>query len=231
MIKNKIPVVGNNVKYLFLRGMVGFISLCCFFWVLQRIPLGSAISLRYLGPIFGAIMAVYFLREKVNKFQWLSFMIAFSGVAIIKGFDIRVDTLSFVLVMISAILVGAVFVVVRYLSDKEHFLTIINYFMMCCLAGSVFFLGSLRMPIGEEWYSVIGIGIFGMLGQICMTIAFQTEEASLLAPFKYMELVFALIFGYIIFNENYSFLPMIGIIMIVGGMVMNVWAKKSYKRN
>ena len=215
MVYHKVPIIGKQPKLLFLRGLVGFISLSCFFIVIQRIPLGSAISIRYLGPIFGALLAVYYLKEVVNKWQWLSFAISFSGVIILKGFDLRIDGLSFVLAIISAIFVGMVFVLVRYLGTREHYLTIINYFMMVSILGSICFIGKWVIPTGNEWMSVFGIGIFGMIGQIFMTKAFQLEEASVLAPFKYMELVYAIIFGYFFFAESYDLLPSLGILCLL----------------
>ncbi|MBT8234153.1 MAG: DMT family transporter [Saprospiraceae bacterium] len=229
MLKNKISILGTHKTMLLLRAVVGSLSLAAFFVVIQRIPLGSAISIRYLGPIFGAIMAYYFLKEKINMKQWISFAIAFAGVIILKGFDLRIDYLSLALVLFSAVSVGAVFVLLRYLGNKEHYLTIINYFMVVSIIFSLFFIGQWRWPINYEWLPVIGIGAFGMIGQIFMTQAFQTEETSVLAPFKYMELVYALIMGYLFFGEKYTFLPFLGIILIILGMLLNVYAKKSNK--
>jgi len=226
MIYRRVNIIGNHPKYLVLRGIVGVISLSTFFIALQRIPLGSAISIRYLGPIFGAMLAAYFLKEKINWKQWLSFAIAFSGVVVLKGFDIRIDFISLGLLIISALFVGMVFVLIRYLGTREHYLTIINYFMLISIVVSLFFIKSWRMPLAEEWNSVLGIGIFGLIGQVFMTKAFQTEETSVLAPFKYMELVYALIMGFFFFGETYSFLPFLGILLIIIGMVMNVFAKK-----
>lgn len=226
MIFKSISIVGNHPKILFLRGLVGVISLSTFFLALQKVPLGSAISIRYLGPIFGSVLAFYFLKEKVKAMQWLSFVVAFSGVIVLKGFDIRIDYTSLGLLLISALFVGMVFVLVRYLSSRENPLTIINYFMMISILFSLFWIQEFRLPYVEEWTSVIGIGIFGLIGQIFMTIAFQTENASVLAPFKYMELVYALIMGYFFFNETYSWLPFLGILLIISGMVMNVYAKE-----
>ncbi len=225
MLLRKIRIVGNNPKFLFLRGFVGVISLATFFMALQRIPLGSAISIRYLGPIFGVVMAALFLKEKVKGLQWLSFAIAFSGVILLKGFDLRIDNLSLGLLLISAFFVGMVFVLLRYLSETDHYLTIINYFMVMAIIASLFFINQWRMPVGNEWYPVVGIGILGMVGQVFMTRAFQTEDTSVLAPFKYMELVWALIMGYFLFGETYSWLPFLGIILIIIGMLLNVYSK------
>lgn len=225
MIYHKISVKGSHIKPLIARGIVGVLSLACFFIAVQRIPLGSAISIRYLGPIFGAGLAYYYLKEKINWMQWLSFAVAFSGVIVLKGFDIRIDFLSLSLLIVSAILVGGVFVLLRYLGDKEHHLTIINYFMMCALLLSLCFVQYWRMPLTNEWLDVCGIGISGLIGQVYMTKAFQTEDTSVLAPFKYMELIYAIILGYFMFDETYKLLPMIGIVLIIGGMMANVWAK------
>ena len=226
MLVQKISIIGNNPKYLFFRGAVGLISLATFFMAVQRVPLGSAISVRYLGPIFGAILSFIYLKEKISTIQWWSFVVAFSGVLVLKGFDIRLDLFSLGLLLISALFVGMVFTLLRYLGTREHFLTIINYFMVISLIASFFFIASWRMPLGSEWLPAIGIGLTGMIGQIFMTMAFQTENTSVLAPFKYMELVYALILGFFFLDETYSLLPFLGILLIVLGMVMNVYGKE-----
>jgi len=144
MLANRISIKGTHIRPLLARGILGVVSLAFFFVAVQRIPLGSAISIRYLGPIFGAVFAYFYLKEKVNWMQWLSFAIAFSGVVLLKGFDIRIDFLSLGLLMISAIFVGGVFVLIRYLSDKEHYLTIINYFMMSYIMIFIKLIGKLE---------------------------------------------------------------------------------------
>jgi len=226
MVYNKVPIIGNNVKFLALRGIVGVISLACFFMAVQIMPLGSAVSIRYLGPIFGAILAYYFLKEKISLLQWLSFVISFSGVIILKGFDLRISTYALLLVLNSALFIGVVFVLLRYLGTREHHLTIINYFMVTSLLVSLFSITAWRMPVGEEWIPVVGIGTTGLFGQILMTQAFQKETASVLAPFKYMELVYALLIGFFFLGETYEWLPFSGIGLIVLGMILNVWGKR-----
>ena len=231
MLYKKISIIGHQPKFLLLRGIVGVISLATFFLAIQRIPLGSAISIRYLGPIFGAGLAAYFLKEKINKGQWFSFIIAFSGVIILKGFDLRIDFISLGLALISAIFVGMVFVLVRYLGAREHYLTIINYFMVISMLVGICSFPWWQMPVGMEWFSVTSIGIFGLVGQIFMTRAFQLEETSVLAPFKYMELIYALILGYFIFGETYQPLAFAGILLILAGMLLNVFAKNRIKKS
>lgn len=225
MLIRKIPIVGKNPGLLFLRAFTGLISLSTFFYAMQIIPLGSAISIRYVGPIFGAILAFYFLKEKVNQLQWISFIVAFAGVVVIKGFDLRVSSLGLSLSLISAFTIGVVFVLIRYLATREHFMTIILYFMTFSMLASVCFISHWRMPIDNEWPFVILIGIFGLIGQLFMTKAFSIAEATVLAPFKYMEIVYALIMGLIFFGESYTIMSLLGMVLIVVGMIWNVIAK------
>ncbi|WP_341199511.1 DMT family transporter [Croceibacter atlanticus] len=227
MLSKKISIIGNNVFWLTLRGVLSFVSLSLFFVVIQRIPLGSAVALRYTAPVFSVFLAALFLKERVKVWQWFALGLALSGAFIMKGLDFRIDTVSFALIIGSAILVGAVFAIVRYLGSKEHFLTIINYFMVCSIIGSLFFINQWRMPIGQEWWFVCSIGVLGMIGQIFLTKSFQLAETSVVAPIKYMELVYALIFGFFLFGEHYTIFPILGMSLIVLGMLWNVWLKKS----
>jgi len=230
MLYKRIPLIGRNVLWLSIRGVVGFISLAAFFVVIQRIPLGSAISIRYIGPFFSVILAVLFLKEKVKFWQWISLLLAVVGVFVLKGADLRIDGISFILALISALLVGAVFTIVRYLGPKEHALTIINYFMVASIIGSAFFFQQWRMPVGEEWLWVGAIGVFGLIGQVFMTRAFQLAETNTIAPFKYMELIYALILGLLFLKEEYTFMALIGMTFIILGMVFNVLIKNRYAK-
>jgi len=230
MLYKRIPLIGKNVLWLGIRGVVGFISLAAFFVVIQRIPLGSAISIRYIGPFFSVILAVLFLKEKVKFWQWISLLLAVVGVFVLKGSDLRIDGISFLLALVSALLVGAVFTIVRYLGPKEHALTIINYFMVASILSSAFFFQQWRMPVGDEWLWVGAIGVFGLIGQVFMTRAFQLAETNTIAPFKYMELIYALILGLLFLKEEYTFMGLIGMTCIILGMVFNVLIKNRYAK-
>jgi len=226
MIYKKIPVVGKNVFWLSIRGLLSFISLVLFFKVVQDIPLGSAVALRYTAPIFSVVLAFFFLKENVKFWQWISLIIAIVGAFIMKGVDFRIDTSSFTLIMLSSVFVGGVFVIIRCLGSKEHYLTIINYFMAFSIIGSLLFISKWRMPIGEEWLWISLIGTLGLVGQVFLTKSFQLAEASVVAPIKYMELVYALLFGFFLFGETYGLWPIIGMVLVVFGMLLNIIIKR-----
>ena len=73
-----IPMLGNNKKVLLMRGIFGTIALLLFFTTIQNIPLASAVTIQYLSPIFTALFAAVFLKEKMQVRQWLFFGISFA---------------------------------------------------------------------------------------------------------------------------------------------------------
>jgi len=229
MLITRTPILGKHRKMLLLRAVVGCISLTTFFMAVQRMPLGSAVSIRYVGPIISVILAMIFLKEKVKNIQWLGFLISIIGVFVLKGFDLRIDSTGFILVLISAFTVGAVFTLVRYLATRENPLTIINYFMVTSILISFISIQHWKMPEGNDWWLIIGIGLTGLIGQVFMTIAFTKGETNTIAPFKYMELIYALFLGFFFFGEKYSLFASIGMSLILIGMLVNLWAKRRKK--
>ncbi len=97
---------GSNRKLLLARGIFGTLALFTFFKTLGEMPLGTAVTIQYLSPIFTTIIAVFFLKERVKSIQWLFFTISFAGVFIIKGFDSHISLGSFMFGVSSAMFSG-----------------------------------------------------------------------------------------------------------------------------
>jgi drug/metabolite transporter (DMT)-like permease len=231
ILKYKIPILGNNKKLLFMRGLIGVISLTTFFEALNYLAIGTAVSLRYTSPIFAAIFAAIFLKEKIKLVQWVLFLLAFVGVLIIKGFGVDVNTIGLILVITSALFLGLIFVLIRKLGDQENPLIIVNYFMIIC-----FFFGGLMSynnwisPNYTEWVLLLSLGVFGYIGQLYMTKAFQLHETSIIAPLKYLEVIFMIIIGVTWFGEIYNLWTLLGIFLILIGLIYNVYVKKRIYR-
>lgn len=224
--KREISILGNQRKLLITRGLVGVTSMVLFFAVIKLIPFGSAVSLRYVSPIFAGILAIFILKEKISPLQWLCFFTAFIGVLLIKGVDTRVSFLGLGLILISAFFSGLVYIIIRKIGTKDHPLVVVNYFMFTatCIGGLVSIF-NWQQPIGVEWIILLSMGIFGFFGQLFMTKAYQLAPIGTVAPMKYIEAVFALIVGWLWFGEGYTLLGLLGIFLIVAAMLMNVWVK------
>ena len=224
--KNNISPFGSKRPILFVRAFAGLTSLTLYFWALKSIPVGTATSLRYMSPIFAAILSVYILKEKIKPIQWFLFLIAFLGVLIIKGFNLEVNMLGLIAILASALLVGLVFVLIRKIGNSEHYLVIIFYFMFTsfCFSGLVC-LFVFEKPIGWEWFFLLSSGVVGFIGQLTMTQALQMEETNAIVPFKYSEIIFTLILGWILFGEQQTILSLTGIGLILLTVTLNTIIK------
>ena len=81
-------------------------------------------------------------------------------------------------------------------------------------------------PKGIEWLLLMLLGVFGYFGQLYMTKAFQSASTNQVAPFKYIEVVFTVTIGFFWFQESYSLWSLLGILMIIGGLVLNALYKR-----
>lgn len=227
IIKNKIPFLGNNKKWLFLRGVAGVISLTCFFQSLNYLSLGTAVSLRYTSPIFAAIFALMFLKEKVKPMQWFLFLIAFIGVLIIKGFGVDVNSIGIIFAILSALFLGLIFVLIRKIGDSENSLVIINYFMvMAFVFGGLMSINHWKNPNMVEWLLLLSLGVFGYVGQLYLTKAFQSYETNVIAPLKYLEVVFMILIGTFWYQETYNLWTLLGVLLIMVSLIYNVYLKR-----
>ncbi len=213
---------------LIFRGIVGSVSMFSFFYVLTHIPFGSAVAFKYLSPIFTAIFAVFILKEKITKAQWLCFLITFIGIILLRGFDFRISTLDLAIGLISGISGGLLYIIIRKIGDDDHHLVILHYFM----AISAFFSGLVSIqdwhtPSGMEWLWLLAIGLVGFVAQNFFTLSIQqpNNDVSFLAILRYSEVIYALIIGYFFFQEGYNLQSFAGIILIFVGLLLSVRMK------
>lgn len=223
----KLPFFGKNNKLLILRSFVGLMSMSLFFMSLKYLPVGSAVTLRYLSPIFAAILAVFILKEKIIPIKWLFFIIAFGGVVILKNSDLQINTLGLAIILGSAFFGGLVYIVINKIGNTEHPITVVNYFMIfSTIIGGILSIFNWKTPLDKDWIPLFALGIYGFFGQLYMTKAFQLATVNIVAPLKYIEVIFTLIIGILLFNEVYNIWSLLGIIMIISGLVLNIVYKK-----
>ncbi|AXG69245.1 riboflavin transporter [Kordia sp. SMS9] len=228
LLKYNISMLGNKRTLLILRGVVGVTSMALFFMSIKYLPIGSAVSLRYISPIFAAVFALFILKEKIKPVQWLFFLIAFSGVVVLKGFDTQIDTTGLLLVLASAFFSGLVFIIIRKIGADDHPIVVVNYFMLVALlAGGILCIPYWKTPVGWEWALLLSLGVFGYVGQLYMTKALQLAETNKAAPLKYIEVIFTMLIGLSWFGESYTLWSLLGIILIVIGLTLNTYLKTS----
>jgi len=223
----KIPILGNQRKLLILRGLVGVTSMGLFFASVSYLSIGTAVSLRYTSPIFAAILAVIFLKEKIFKIQWFYFFMAFVGVVLIKGFSSDINVTGLALILISAFFSGLVYVLITKIGTSDHPVVIVNYFMwISTILGGVLSIFNWKSPEGIQWVLLFSLGVFGYFGQLFMTKAYQIGSANKIVPLKYIEVIITMLLSIFWFGDSYPLLSIFGTLLVIIALVLNVLYKQ-----
>jgi len=224
---SKIKILGNNKLILLFRGFLGLISMVFFFQSIKYLDLGISVSIRYSSPIFATIFAVLFLREKVNIIQWIFIIISFIGIILINVIGVEIDLIGFLYALLSAISLGLVFLITNKIGNTESPLVIINYFMFIALVFSgLMAIDKWVSPTLFELMLLILSGGLGYIGVLYLTKSFQNDKVNIVAPLKYLEVIFTIILGVCFFGEIHTEYSLLAIFLILIGVFFNILLKK-----
>lgn len=223
LARARVDWKGNNNALLLARGTCGTIALFAFFVTVQNLPLATAVTIQYLSPIFTALIGVFVLGEHVRPLQWVFYALAFAGVFVLKGFDAGVPAFYLATGILSAFAAGVAYNLVRRLREREHPLVVVLHFQLVgAVAGLVFCLLRWTAPTPWEWFSLLMCGVLTQLGQVWLTKSLQAENVAKVSILTYSGLIYALIFGVVLFGEHYSARALLGIALVMLGVVLSV---------
>ncbi|MCE7996007.1 MAG: DMT family transporter [Roseivirga sp.] len=223
----KVPLFGNNKKVLIMRGVAGSLGLILFFTTIQRIPLASAVTLMFLSPIFTAILGIWIVKESVRWLQWVFFAISFGGIMVIQGFDERISPIMALIGVGAAFFSGVAYNMIRKLKTSEHPLVIVFYFPLVTLPVTIIYLlFDWVTPRGSDWLILMLVGVLTQIAQYFMTKAYQSEELAKVANIQFIGILYALGFGWVLFDESFDFMTYLGMTMVLVGVILNVAYKQ-----
>ncbi|EMN7212672.1 DMT family transporter [Vibrio vulnificus] len=234
-VKRKgISVWGNNKRWLFARGAVGTLALMCVYYAVTALPLAEATILQYVHPVFTALLAVLFLKERVQPATLACIVLCLLGVftMVYPSFDAsgvsELPMLSVGIALLGAFGSSIAYVIVRKLSRTEDSSVIIFYFPLVALPVSAMLIGDdFVVPDVALILVLILVGIFTQIGQFGLTKAMQTQTAGNASAYSYVQIVFSALLGVVLFNEVPSIWTLLGGSLIVIGALINVFGPKS----
>ncbi|GAM52641.1 membrane protein [bacterium endosymbiont of Mortierella elongata FMR23-6] len=203
----------------FLRAVLALGSMGLFFSGLPHLPLSAAVTLHYTEAIFIALLAVMFLGERLRVPMVIALVAGSVGVALIASFssDENTSLLGVGLVLLSAVFNAGSVIQIKKLSRTEESAVIVLYFT---IIATIFSGCSLWVSWTAPNMTDLGyMGLLGLTagtGQLMLTIAFRNAAASMLAPFSYFGIVWAIILEYLIWGEVVSMQAIVGSIVIIG---------------
>lgn len=231
--RKRLSVWGTHKPLLIARGVMGALALVCVYYSVTTLPLAEATILQYTHPAFTAILALLFLKERLQLSTILCIGLSLVGLIVMTQPDFS-DGLATGLPVLSvmAALAGAVgssvaYVLVRKLSQTEDASVIIFYFPLIALPVSVALLGDdFVMPNLEALVLLILVGIFTQVGQIGLTKAMAAEKAGKASAYAYVQVVFSAILGVVFFAEIPTLWTLVGGGLIISAALFNALSRK-----
>ena len=218
------------------RGLVGTIAMGLGFAGLGYLPLPEVTAIGYAAPLLTVIFAAMFLGEEVRAFRITAVGLGLVGVLIVVWPRLSItsgDHLSqaqafgAILVLGGAVFAALAQVFVRKLVNTEKTPAIVFYFS---LTATILSLATVPFgwvfPSPTEATLLIGAGLLGGVGQIFLTSSYREADASVVAPFDYASMIFALGIGYFVFAEVPTFTMLIGASVVVLAGCMIIWRER-----
>ena len=206
----------EKIKLHLVRAFGGAFAMTFLYLGLKFLPIADAITISFAAPIFATIFSIIFLNEKVRLIRWLAIFFGLTGVIIVLKPGTELFTYYSFYPILFCIGFATISIAIKKLSKTEPDYLIALYFtLVLILFGLISIsMGWKKIDISDIHYLII-IGLSGSIGNIFLTKSIREADISLVTPIKYLSLVFAIIAGWLIFNEIPSILTISGAVLII----------------
>ncbi|WP_090367087.1 DMT family transporter [Ferrimonas sediminum] len=227
-----LSVLGQHRGLLLARGLVGTLALMCVYYAVTTLPLAEATLLQYLHPVFTAALAWYFLGERVHRFTLICILLSLCGLGamLVPGLasaDQALPWFSVAIALLGACGSAVAYILVKTLSGKEDSSVIILYFPLVALPVSLLLLGDqLVMPDPATLGLLLLVGVFTQMGQVGLTKALQGEVANKVVAYSYVQILFSILLGWLVFAEIPALWTLVGGGLILAGALFNLMSRR-----
>jgi drug/metabolite transporter (DMT)-like permease len=199
-----------------LRSALNLTTMLSFYYALRLLPLADSIAINFAAPLFVTALSGPMLGEHVGIRRWSAVAFGFAGVLLAVQPSPSGISLGAALALLSGLCWALTIVTSRQISGTESSHTILFYYSLAVVIVLGATMPSLWIePSFHDWLWFIVVGIAGSFGQFCYNQAFRYGEASLVAPLDYLSIVWATLFGFVIFGDIPSWLVLGGAACII----------------
>jgi drug/metabolite transporter (DMT)-like permease len=198
------------------RALAGAASNILYFYCYQRMSIADVTVIGQAVPIFVCILATIFLQEKVGWRRWTAISFGFLGVVLVinPAGQIQIESL---IALLATLLFASTFLFMRVLGKTESPTTVVFYYMSISVIVTGLAQPFVWKSVSSDFlWLMLGVGVSAAIGQMLMSYSLKNAEASIITPFKYSGIVWAIIFDIIIWDLSPIFST------IVGGLIITL---------
>lgn len=215
---------GRRKGLLLLRGLLGFAALSCFYYALTVLPLADATVIQYTNPVWTALIAAVVLDERLRRIEGLGIVASLAGVLLLVrptflfegGGGLHLVHAGIALA--GALFSAAAYVTVRVLGATEDPLVIVFWFALVNVVVAVPLAApSAVWPDATGWLLLLGVGVSAQGSQVLLTRGLGEERAGRAMAVAYLQIVFAAVWGALVFAEIPDLAMAAGALLVMGG--------------
>lgn len=200
-----------------MRAGIGLSAMVLSFWAIVVLPLANATAIGFAAPLFMTALAVPLLGERVGPRRLAAVGAGFVGILLIVKPDAGIFTTGALVALAGAVFYALAMISIRHLSRTESSVTIVFWFTCACtLATGATLLFHYESPTWPDAGLLAAIGLLGGLGQVLMTTAYRLAPVAVVGPFDYTQMVWALLFGWLIWDHLPDLQVLLGAATVVG---------------
>ena len=186
----------------FLRAVLNFLAFVTYFGALKLMPLADTLAIVFSAPIFIVLFSAVFLKEKVGRWRWSAVALGFVGVLVMIRPGTSMLDWPVMLALMSSVFYALWMLTTRTMAEDESSLGMLFYAtVFFVLAGGVLVPFEWVTPGGEDLMVLGVLAVVAMVGLLMLIHAYRLAQASILAPFDYTSMVWAVLLGWFVWSE------------------------------
>ena len=213
-----------------IRVLCALVAMLCGFTAVIHMPLADATAIFFAKSFFVTVFAVFFLSETVGVYRWSAVLIGFVGVMVMLQPGTDNFSIYGLASLAGAAGAAAVMILLRLLSRSDSTDTILTYGalgvgLVMIIPGIYFW----QQATASEWLLLAAVAVVSYFGQKCNIFAYKHGEASLLASLDYVRLLWATLFGFLIFDQLPGMSTWFGAVIVVAAAIFTIYRETRRK--
>jgi drug/metabolite transporter (DMT)-like permease len=206
-----------------VRTIAGLSAMYCFFYAIAHLHLGKAVLLNYSSPVFIAVIALIWLKEKASAQIIFAIALGLIGICFILKPDTGIMNRAAWIGLLSAVFAAIAMVTIRDLSKTEPITRIVFYFSVTAtIISAIPLLWAWQTPSLQAILAMAGAGLAATVGQLLLTYSYSLAPAPQIGPYTYSAVVFAAINGWIFWDERPDAWSVLGAILVISAGVITL---------
>ncbi|MEM7721896.1 MAG: DMT family transporter [Pseudomonadota bacterium] len=213
------------------RTICGWSGVSLMFAAAAMIPLSDATAISFLNPVFGMLLAIPLLGERVGPWRWLAAVIALIGAMVLIRPGTEAMQLGALFALAAALMMGLELIFIKRLSGRESPLQILfvnNSIGVVIATLAVIWVW--EPPTPAQWAGLAALGVIMACAQACFVNAMRRADASFVTPFSYLTLVFAALYDFAIFGVSPTAISLAGAAIIIAGAALLAWREARLRK-